>query len=55
MGDVPYHSYFHCEEHIVLTREADSKCRYVVNTAVVFSRQTYMMGTIIAKTFADLN
>ena len=55
MQDVPYHSYFNCEEQIVVSRESDSKCRYVVNTAVIFNKPSALKGTIISKTFADFN
>jgi hypothetical protein len=55
VNDVPYNSYFNCEEHITVTREGDHKCRYVVSAAVVFSKNTYMKGTILTKTFSDFN
>ena len=55
MGDVPYHSYFNCQEHITVSRESDSKCRYVVNAAVIFNKHSALKGTIINKTFADFN
>ena len=55
MGDVPYHSYFNVEEYITVKHESDSKCRYVVNSAVLFHKQSSLKNTIISKTFADLN
>lgn len=55
MGDVPYHSYFNCEEHITVIKEGETKCRYTVKSVIVFNKNTYMKGTIISKTFSDFN
>ena len=55
MGDVPYHSYFNCEEHITVMKEGETKCRYTVKSVIVFNKNTYMKGTIISKTFSDFN
>lgn len=53
MNDVPYHSYFNCEEDVQVLPEGDSRCRYIVKAMVVFNKHTYMKGTIISKTFKD--
>ena len=55
MEDVPYCSYFNCEEHIKVTRQGENKCRYVTTTVVIFNKKTMMMGTLISRTFADFN
>ncbi len=54
MADVPYAAYFNCEEHIVISKEGDKKCRMVIELAIIFNKSTYMKGTILARTFGDL-
>ena len=55
MGDVPYHSYFNCQQHINVSREGDSKCRYVVSAAVIFNKHSALKNTIITRAFSDFN
>ena len=53
MADIPYSSHFTCEEHIVVLKETDTKCRFSCSTAVVFNKSTMMKVTILTRTFAD--
>jgi hypothetical protein len=54
MADVPYSSYFNCEEHIMVTKEGDKKCRMTVQLSIVFNKSTYMKGTILGRTQGDM-
>lgn len=54
MADVPYSAYFQVEEQVVVTKEGESKCKYLISSGVVFNKATYMKGTIINRTFQDL-
>jgi len=54
MADVPFSSNFTCEEHSSITREGDTKCKYVCEMAIVFNKATYMKNTILSRTFEDL-
>lgn len=54
MSDVPFSSYFTCEEHIKIEKEGDTKCKFNCSSAVVFNKSTYMKNTILTRSFADL-
>lgn len=54
MADVPYAAYFNCEEHIMITKDGDKKCKMTIETAIIFNKSTYMKGTILSRTFGDL-
>jgi hypothetical protein len=54
MVEIPYSAYFHVEEQVTVTKETDAKCKFVCYTGVVFNKATYMKGTILSRTFEDL-
>ena len=54
MADVPYASHFNVEEHIVVLKETETKCRFSCSTSIIFNKGTVMKNTILTRTFADL-
>lgn len=54
MAEIPYSSYFHIEEDLIIKRETDAKCKLVCHTGVVFNKATYMKTTILTRSFEDL-
>lgn len=54
MGDVPYSSYFTCEEEINITKDGDKKCKMEVLLSILFNKSTYMKGTILSRTQGDM-
>ncbi len=54
MADVPFSSYFTCEEHITIEKEGETKCKFNCSSAIVFNKGTYMKNTILTRTFGDL-
>lgn len=54
MSDLPYSAYFHVEENISVTKETENKCKFACYTGIVFNKATYMKGTILSRTFEDL-
>ena len=55
MADIPYSSYFNCEEHISVDKEGDNKCKFVIDTAIIFNKATSFKNTILTRTYADLS
>ena len=54
MGDIPYCTYFQCEEVFKVISDGEKKCKLIIEAGIVFNKSTYMKNTIISKTLTDL-
>lgn len=54
MADVPYASYFNCQEQITIKAHEDKKCKLKVNACCIFNKSSYLKKMIQERTINDL-
>jgi hypothetical protein len=54
MSDVPYSAYFICEDHIIVSKVSETKCKMVSEVAIIFNKSTYLKNKILSRTYEDM-
>jgi len=54
MADVPYASYFNCQERISIRAQDEKRCKLKVEAEVVWNKSSYMKKMIRERTLKDL-